>query len=282
MTKTAVTVLGLGAMGRALAEATLAAGHPTTVWNRSADKAADLVARGAVPAATVAEAVGAAPVVIACVLDQPVLREILDPATDALAGRALVNLTNGTPDEARRMAEWVAGHGGDYLDGGIMAVPPMIGEPGALILYSGPREVFDRYRAVLDVLAEGDHLGADPGLAALYDLALLGGMYGMFAGARHAAALVATVGGDPVRFVEQRLVPWLNAVMPALSGSAEAGDLADSSVAMQRIAIANIIRASREQGLPADLLAHLLAPIAPPTDPRITEDVRRLADLTIG
>ncbi|PZG49752.1 6-phosphogluconate dehydrogenase [Spongiactinospora gelatinilytica] len=282
MTKTAVTVLGLGAMGRALAEATLAAGHPTTVWNRSADKAADLVDRGAVRAATVAEAVGAAPVVIACVLDQPVLCEILDPAADALAGRALVNLTNGTPDEARRMAEWVAGHGADYLDGGIMAVPPMIGEPGALILYSGSREVFDRHRTVLDVLAEGDHLGADPGLAALYDLALLGGMYGMFAGARHAAALVATVGGDPVRFVEQRLVPWLNAVMPALSGSAEAGDPADSPVAMQRIAIANIIRASREQGLPADLLAHLLAPIAPPTDPQITDDVRRLADLTIG
>ncbi|RBQ18391.1 NAD(P)-dependent oxidoreductase [Spongiactinospora rosea] len=277
-----MTVLGLGAMGRALAEAALAAGHPTIVWNRSAGKADDLVARGAVRAATVTEAVRAAPVVIACVLDYPVLRDLLTPAAGELAGRALVNLTNGTPDDARRTGEWVAGHGGDYLDGGIMAVPQMIGRPGALILYSGSREVFDRHRAVLDVLAESDHLGADAGLAALYDLAMLGGMYGMFAGARHAAALVATVGGDPVRFVEQRLVPWLTALLPVLPSTAEADDPADSSVAMQRVAIANIIRASREQGLSGDLLAHLLAPIAPPADPRITEDVLRLADRTAG
>lgn len=30
-----VTVLGLGPMGAALASAFLAAGHPTTVWNRT-------------------------------------------------------------------------------------------------------------------------------------------------------------------------------------------------------------------------------------------------------
>lgn len=41
-----VAVLGLGAMGRALAGALLAAGRPVTVWNRSAGKADELVARG--------------------------------------------------------------------------------------------------------------------------------------------------------------------------------------------------------------------------------------------
>lgn len=42
-----VTVVGLGAMGSALAAAVLRAGHPTTVWNRSAEKAQALADAGA-------------------------------------------------------------------------------------------------------------------------------------------------------------------------------------------------------------------------------------------
>jgi len=100
----AVTVIGLGSMGSALAGAVLEAGYPTTVWNRTAGKAEPLVRRGAARAATVAEAVSASPTVIACVLDYRALREILSTAGDALAGRTVVNLTNGTPTEARETA----------------------------------------------------------------------------------------------------------------------------------------------------------------------------------
>ncbi|CAM5598147.1 6-phosphogluconate dehydrogenase OS=Streptomyces antimycoticus OX=68175 GN=SSPO_095210 PE=3 SV=1 [Streptomyces antimycoticus] len=46
----AVTVLGLGPMGRALAGAFLDAGLRTTVWNRTAGRDGELVERGAVSA----------------------------------------------------------------------------------------------------------------------------------------------------------------------------------------------------------------------------------------
>lgn len=72
---------------------------------------------------------------IVSVLDYPAAREVLSAAGDALAGRTVVNLTNGTPKDARDMAAWVAGKGARYLDGGIMAVPAMIGGPGSLVLY---------------------------------------------------------------------------------------------------------------------------------------------------
>lgn len=45
--RSAVTVIGLGQMGSALAATLLEQGHPTTVWNRSAQKAQPLVERGA-------------------------------------------------------------------------------------------------------------------------------------------------------------------------------------------------------------------------------------------
>jgi 3-hydroxyisobutyrate dehydrogenase-like beta-hydroxyacid dehydrogenase len=61
MTKTHVSVLGLGAMGSALAKALVAAGHETTVWNRSAGKELP----GAHVTTTAGEAVRASPVVVA-------------------------------------------------------------------------------------------------------------------------------------------------------------------------------------------------------------------------
>ena len=58
-----VAFLGLGIMGSRMAANLLAAGHTLTVYNRDAAKAEALVARGARPAATPAEAVEGAEVV---------------------------------------------------------------------------------------------------------------------------------------------------------------------------------------------------------------------------
>ncbi|MFG1616177.1 NAD(P)-binding domain-containing protein [Nonomuraea wenchangensis] len=66
-------------MGRAIAAAFLAAGHPTTVWNRAAGKAGELLARGAVWADSPLAALDAAEVVIICVIDAN--------AVDAILGR---------------------------------------------------------------------------------------------------------------------------------------------------------------------------------------------------
>src|SRR5207248_5420944 len=66
---TDLTVIGLGAMGGRIAEVLLAAGHRTTVWNRTPSRADPLVAQGAIRADDVAEAVAASPLVLVCVLD---------------------------------------------------------------------------------------------------------------------------------------------------------------------------------------------------------------------
>ncbi|WP_343234927.1 NAD(P)-binding domain-containing protein [Streptomyces sp. S4.7] len=57
----AVSVIGLGMMGTALAAAFLKAGHPVTVWNGSPARTGPLVAQGATPADTAADAVAASP-----------------------------------------------------------------------------------------------------------------------------------------------------------------------------------------------------------------------------
>ncbi|MFI0453388.1 NAD(P)-binding domain-containing protein [Actinomadura sp. 6N118] len=259
-----VTIIGLGSMGQALANAYLEAGHPTTVWNRTAAKADALAARGATRAATVSDALWASDLVVLCVLDYAAVDELLTPNADILKGRVLVNLTNGQPEQARRTGEWATTQGAEYLDGGIMAIPSMIGTPEAFILYSGSQAAFDRHEAALEILAVPKFVGADAGLAALNDLALLSGMYGTIAGARHATALIGPE--RAAEFTTSLLIPWLQAMANILAPSSterEAGDIPseESPLDMQAIALANIVQASRSEGVSLDLLAHLLTPM---------------------
>ena len=62
-----VTIIGLGAMGSMLARALLQKNYRVTVWNRTIEKAEQLVSAGASLASSVAAAVGASPVTIVCV-----------------------------------------------------------------------------------------------------------------------------------------------------------------------------------------------------------------------
>ncbi len=271
-----VTVIGLGAMGRALAGAFLDTGHPTTVWNRTAGKGGELTERGATEAATVAEAVAASPIVVVCVLDYDAVREVLGapgvldvpegsgtpgtPGTVAglLAGRTLVNLTNGTPRQARELARWASERGADYLDGGIMAVPPMIGSPGSLVLCSGSPETFAAHERTLSALGTVSHLGEDAGRAALYDIALLSAMYGMFGGFFQAVAMVGSEKVPATEFTPL-VVSWLNAMITSLPEMAKAYDANDhsataSNLGMQAEAFVNLLDAGRDQGVSTELL----------------------------
>ncbi|MFI9049265.1 NAD(P)-dependent oxidoreductase [Streptomyces sp. NPDC053427] len=261
-----VAVLGLGAMGTALADALLAAGHRVTVWNRTAARADGLVGRGARRAGSVAEAVAEGDVVIVCILDYADVGVLLEEQAgggEALRGRVVVNVTNGSPEEARAMAKRVAGLGGAYLDGGIMAVPEMIGRPEAFVLYSGSRAAFATYQGVLDAFARSVYLGEDPGAAPLNDLALLSGMYGMFGGFAHAAALVRSAGGPVEEFTTGLLVPWLRAMcgaLPAMAAEIDSGDYGatGSNLAMQ-VSHDSIGAVSHAQGVSDELFAPVFA-----------------------
>ncbi|GAB2449143.1 NAD(P)-dependent oxidoreductase [Streptosporangium sandarakinum] len=168
MSVRAVTVIGLGPMGRAMAEAFLDRGYEVTVWNRTPEKADGLVARGAVRAATAGDALAAGEVAVLSLTDYDAMYAILGPAAARLSGKVIVNLSSDTPDRAREGAEWLAGHGARQLTGGVQVPPSGIGDPASSTFYSGPREVFERHRPTLEVLTGADYRGEDPGLAALY------------------------------------------------------------------------------------------------------------------
>ncbi|GAB2897917.1 NAD(P)-binding domain-containing protein [Streptomyces deserti] len=167
--KQSVTVIGLGPMGQAMAAAFLDRGYAVTLWNRTSSRADALVSRGAVLAPGVAQALAANEVVILSLTDYAAMYDVLNPATTALTGRVLVNLSSGTPERARAAARWAAERGAVHLTGGVAASPSGIGQPDSSTFYSGPREAFERHRPVLEVITgRADFQGEDPGLAALF------------------------------------------------------------------------------------------------------------------
>ncbi|WP_068929155.1 NAD(P)-dependent oxidoreductase [Planobispora rosea] len=256
--RSSVTVLGLGMMGTALAGAFLAGGHPTTVWNRSAGRGDDLVGRGAVRAAAVGAAVEAGQVVVVCVRDYDAVRETLEPVSAALAGRVVVNLTSGTSQEARDLADWAAGHGIRYLDGAIMMTPQGIGTPEAVILYGGEQELFEETRPVLDRLGGGGtYLGSDTGIPALYDVALLDIMWATLNGFLHAVALVGTEKISATAFLPF-VTGWLGGVtsfLPAMAEQIDAGEYAahDATLETHLSPLGHLIHESRARGVDVDL-----------------------------
>jgi 3-hydroxyisobutyrate dehydrogenase-like beta-hydroxyacid dehydrogenase len=257
MDKDTITVLGLGAMGSALAGALIEAGRTIIVWNRSPARVQPLVARGAVAAGSAEEAALAGSLVVVCLFDHASVREVLGPIAARLRGRTVVNLTTTTPGEARELAGWAASHGIDYLDGGVMAVPEMIGGPGSQIFYSGSRAAFDERRALLDLWGASTYFGADAGLASLHDLAMLAGMYAMFAGFMHGAAMVGSEGVSAAEFAA-RAAPFLAAMTGALAGFAATIDAKDYDGAGQQSLefsdLGKIVAASVEQGVSAEVL----------------------------
>ncbi|MGH4033058.1 NAD(P)-dependent oxidoreductase [Actinomycetota bacterium Odt1-20B] len=256
---TPVTVVGLGPMGMALSETLLDKGHPLTVWNRTPGKADGLVAKGAHRAATLAEAVSASPVTLMCLKDYDAMYRAFGAAGDALAHRTLVNLNSGTPKEAHAAVSWAEARGLAYLDGAIMVPPPLVGHPESVFLYSGSREVFDKHREALASLGDPRFLGADPGLAVLYNTALLEMMYATMNGWLHATALVGSANVSAVDFAEIALGWFMPTVVnptalltqaPDLDRAHYPGDL--GTLDMNLNALEHIARTSQEQGVHPD------------------------------
>jgi 3-hydroxyisobutyrate dehydrogenase-like beta-hydroxyacid dehydrogenase len=190
-----VSVIGLGNMGSALARVLQQNGRTVTVWNRSPEKAAPLVEMGAVLAPSAAAAIMASPIIIVCVTNYAAANRILGEAATNLAGKLLVQLTTGTPQDARAGEAWAHEHQAEYLDCAITGSPSTIGTPSAHILVSGREAVFQKAGPILRVLASNlDYKGESIGLASAWDMVLIMRYYGMFLSLFHSVQICQAEG----------------------------------------------------------------------------------------
>ncbi|MFB0626697.1 NAD(P)-dependent oxidoreductase [Streptomyces sp. AB3(2024)] len=259
--QSAVTVLGLGPMGRSLARAFLDAGLSVTVWNRTPGRDDELVERGAVGAASAEEAVAASALSVICVVNYDAADAVLraEPVARALKGRTLVNLCADTPDRARETGAWADRHGIRYLDGAIMTPTTTIGTAASVYLHSGPQDLYREHRPLLEALGgTHTHLGEDIGRAAAYDIALLDVFWTAMAGYAHAVALARAEG-----ITARELAPFaqgIGAILPPLFAETAAdfddgGFSGDGNPLTSGVSsMAHIVHASESHGIDAGVM----------------------------
>ena len=183
-----VSLIGLGAMGSALAGTLLHNGYAVTVWNRSGDKATALVEAGAAQAKTAADALAASPATIVCIATHEATHALLRENAAALRGKTIIELSTGGSEEAEKLAAMLQENGAEWLIGIINAYPTMIGDANTVLSIVGDAGVWRRWEKVIRTLGgASDHFGTEAGMAAVLFAALFttrqGFMWGMLYGA---------------------------------------------------------------------------------------------------
>ncbi|WP_178081255.1 MULTISPECIES: NAD(P)-dependent oxidoreductase [unclassified Pseudomonas] len=164
-TRPSLGFAGIGLMGLPMCRRLLAAGYSLTVWNRNPAKCAPLVEAGARQVATPAELCEQADLVMLCLADTAVVREVVfgpaGVAEGAKPGQLLVDFSSLEPTATREMAAELVGKTGmAWLDspvsGGVVGA-----EAGSLaIMVGGDAADLDRVRPVLLELGQRvTHMG---------------------------------------------------------------------------------------------------------------------------
>ncbi|KAL2132976.1 hypothetical protein VTI74DRAFT_3046 [Chaetomium olivicolor] len=268
-----VTSIGIGNMGAALASVLLDSSVPLTIWNRTADRphVKSLITRGAHFEPSFATAVSHSAFLLICLFDYSAiysaLKNLPEGDTKPLAGKTIINVTNGTPREARKMEADLKALGAEaYFDGGIMVTPQLVGTATSFVILSGETEQAyqERIAELLKPIGALQYVSEDAGAASLYDVAALAAMYGMFMGAFTGIALLKKqrqVAGkdegkaDATPAVNGVMVPMLTALVPYVSLLAERVDQEawmddlGNPLAMQDAGVRNILQACEEEGV---------------------------------
>ena len=185
---TTIGFIGLGIMGSPMSGHLVAAGHAVTGFDLNADSVAKLVAAGGTAAASVADAVAGADVVITMLPNHPQVEDVVlgDGGVLELAapGTLLIDMSTIRPETSVAVAKAAAAKGIRVLD-----APVSGGEAGAKqaslsIMVGGEEADFAAARPVLDAVGKtvvhvGPH-GAGQVVKAANQL-MVGGIYALVA-----------------------------------------------------------------------------------------------------
>ena len=148
-----VGYVGLGVMGGGVTRRLLAAGHTVHGYNRTREKAQWLVDEGLVLEDTPRAVAEAADVVFTMVTNTKALKAVTEGPDGILAalgpGKIYVDMTTGTPDESRALAERVAGLGADMLDAPVSGSVSTLEEGKLSIMVGGDAAVVEQVLPLL-------------------------------------------------------------------------------------------------------------------------------------
>ena len=197
-----IAVLGTGIMGAPMARNVRAAGHEVSAWNRSREKAEPLAPDGVTVAASVAEAVAGADVVVTMLADAQAVEAVAEEALGAMDGAVLAQMSTIGLDATDRLAQRAKAAGVAFVDAPVSGTKQPAEQGKLLVLASGPEAVRERVDPVFDAVAAKTVWLGEAGAGQRLKLVLNTWLLGMTEALAEAIALAEGLGVDPRTFLE--------------------------------------------------------------------------------
>lgn len=149
-----VGFIGLGIMGAAIAPNLVTAGHAVTVWNRSPEKADPLVAKGAIRAATPAEA-SRGDAVFTMLSDDAAVEGVSEDILASLPpGGVHISLSTISVALADKLSEAHAARGQHFVAAPVFGRPPVAAEGKLFIAAAGAPAAIEKAMPLLEVIGQ--------------------------------------------------------------------------------------------------------------------------------
>ena len=150
--------IGLGIMGRPMAKNLIKAGHELVVVDFNKEAVKDLESNGASSAGSPAEVLKQVDLVITMLPNSPHVKTVALGENGlieaAAAGKTLIDMSSIAPGASQEVAEGLAAKGMDMLDAPVSGGEPKAIDGTLAVMVGGnKKEIFDKYKDILDIMA---------------------------------------------------------------------------------------------------------------------------------
>ena len=171
-----IGIVGTGMLGEAVGLHLLDVGYKITVFNRSKEKTEKLENKGALVVDSPKNVAENSELVIMVVKDANAVKDIIFGDCGILAGRhegmCIADMSTINPNSTREISKKVTEDGIDYMEIPVMGGPNVAINGKLVIMASGKREVFERFKTIFESIADQSIYLGDTGTAHSIKLAM--------------------------------------------------------------------------------------------------------------
>jgi len=171
-----IGIVGTGMLGEAVGLHLLDVGYEIIVYNRSNKKTENLKNKGATVVESPKEVAKNTDLVIIVVKDADAVNDVIFGDYGILAGNhegmCIADMSTVNPNSTKEISEKVVAAGTDYLEIPVMGGPNVAIDGKLVLMASGEKEIFEKFKQVFDSIAEQSFYLGNTGTAHSIKLAM--------------------------------------------------------------------------------------------------------------
>ena len=171
-----IGIVGTGMLGEAVGLHLLHVGYEITVFNRSKEKTEKLENKGAIVVDSPKNVAEKSELVIVVVKDADAVKDVVFGDCGILArkheGMCIADMSTINPNSTREISKKVTENGIDYMEIPVMGGPNVAINGKLVIMASGKKEVFEKFKTIFESIADQSIYLGDTGTAHSIKLAM--------------------------------------------------------------------------------------------------------------